>query len=103
MPPSSLLIANARRHSIAAADQPAYHDAGGRFVKMAVLPARNRHAFGEEALRSFFASGAFAFAAGFPGAHRLPRRHKLMLAGTDEIGTAHALERFAQYRPVLRI
>ena len=46
---------------------------------------------------------ALAFAAAEAGAGGLPVGHELVLAGADEVGAAHALQRFAQQRPVLGV
>ncbi len=46
---------------------------------------------------------AVSFAAFDAGAGRLPGGDQLVLAGADQIGAAHALQRVAQHRPVLGI
>src|SRR5215472_1893440 len=46
------------------------------------------------------AAPAFVF---LSGPLRLPRRHEVSLSRSDEIGSAHALQRLAQHRPVVGV
>ena len=58
---------------------------------------------GHKGLDPVLAPGALALAPTHSGARRLPGRDKVMLAGPDQVGTPHTLQRFAQQRPILGI
>ena len=84
-----------------------------RFFKIRIFPRRDRAArlqplrgCGSQQVDESCALGRTSNRrpeASFAGTCRLPARYQVSLAVADQVGTTHALQGFAQHRPVLRI